>query len=66
MDINVFRSAITVVGLMCFIGIVMWAYSGHAKKGFEEAARLPLEDDEEIPGPAVSGRSGTQNEGKAS
>lgn len=50
MDINDLRSLITVLGLMCFLGICVWAYSKHAKAGFDEAARLPLSDDD-LPAP---------------
>lgn len=46
MDINDLRTLITVMGFLCFLGICAWAYSGHAKKGFNEAARLPLTDDD--------------------
>ncbi|MBS0544864.1 MAG: cbb3-type cytochrome c oxidase subunit 3 [Proteobacteria bacterium] len=46
MDINDFRSIITVMGLLSFLGICAWAYSRHAQAGFEEAARLPLNDDD--------------------
>ncbi|MDX1519442.1 MAG: cbb3-type cytochrome c oxidase subunit 3 [Gammaproteobacteria bacterium] len=38
----------TVVVLILFIGIVIWAWSGRQKKEFEEAARIPLNDDDEI------------------
>ncbi|TAH44839.1 MAG: cbb3-type cytochrome c oxidase subunit 3 [Betaproteobacteria bacterium] len=55
MDINDFRSIITVLGLLSFLGICAWAYSRHAKAGFDEAARLPL-DDEDLP--AGNGRRG--------
>jgi cytochrome c oxidase cbb3-type subunit 4 len=56
-DINVLRSITTVLGLLCFVGICIWAYSGHAKAGFEEAARLPLTDDDPL---AVDGRHGKE------
>ncbi len=46
MDINDFRSIITVMGLLSFLGICAWAYSRQAQAGFEEAARLPLNDDD--------------------
>ena len=46
MDINDFRSLLTVLGLLCFLAIVAWAYSKHAKPGFDAAARLPLSDDD--------------------
>ena len=42
MDINDLRSIITVVGLLCFLAIVVWAYGKSSKKGFEEAANLPF------------------------
>ncbi len=32
----------------CFVGIALWAWSGRRKHAFDEAARLPLE--EELPG----------------
>jgi cytochrome c oxidase cbb3-type subunit 4 len=38
MDINDLRSIVTVVGLLCFLAIVAWAYGRGSKKGFEEAA----------------------------
>jgi cytochrome c oxidase cbb3-type subunit IV len=45
-SINIVRSVITAVSLLCFLGIVFWAYSSAARKGFDEAARLPLDEDE--------------------
>lgn len=36
----------TVVVLIIFTGIVAWAWSGKRRKQFEQAARIPLEDDE--------------------
>ena len=44
MDINDFRSWHTVVMLVIFLGILFWAYSKGRKKGFDEAANLPFED----------------------
>lgn len=46
MDINDLRSIVTVVSFLTFLGIVAWAFSGRRKSAFDEAARLPLEDDE--------------------
>ena len=46
MDINDLRSLITVLGLMCFLAICVWAYSKRARAGFDEAARLPFTDDD--------------------
>jgi cytochrome c oxidase cbb3-type subunit 4 len=43
---NNLRSILVVVGLLCFLGICLWAYSKNAKAGFDEAAQLPLADDD--------------------
>ncbi len=45
MDINDLRSIFTVLTFIAFVGIVWWAYSGHRKQAFDEAALLPLDDD---------------------
>ncbi len=45
MDINLLRSIVTVVALVAFIGIVIWAWSSRNKARFDEAARLPFEQD---------------------
>jgi cytochrome c oxidase cbb3-type subunit IV len=37
-----FHSWFTVLLLVIFIGIVIWAYSSRRKKDFDEAARLPF------------------------
>ena len=48
MDINDLRSVFTVLGLLCFLGIVGWAFAKGSRKGFEEAANLPFtEPDDE-------------------
>ncbi len=46
MDINDFRSWHTIVLLVLFIGIVVWAYGKKRKKSFDEAANLPFADEE--------------------
>ena len=45
MDINLLRSIVTVVAFVVFIGIVIWAWSRRNQARFEEAARLPFEQD---------------------
>ena len=35
----------TAILLAAFLAIVVWAWSGRRRRDFEEAARLPLEDD---------------------
>jgi cytochrome c oxidase cbb3-type subunit 4 len=34
-----------------FVGIVIWAWSGHNKARFEAAARIPLDDDDSVDTP---------------
>lgn len=45
LDINTVRSLVTVVSLITFIGIIVWAYSRRNAAAFEEAAKLPFEQD---------------------
>jgi cytochrome c oxidase cbb3-type subunit 4 len=60
-DINDLRSIITLMGFLCFLGICAWAYSGHARRGFDEAAMLPFSDDDRPAGQ----NGGPANQGKA-
>ena len=45
MDINLLRSIVTVVAFVVFIGSVFWAWPRRNKERFDEAARLPFEQD---------------------
>ena len=45
MDVNLLREIVTVVSFATFAAIVAWAVSPRNGKRFEEAARLPLEDE---------------------
>ncbi|QHE76797.1 cbb3-type cytochrome oxidase subunit 3 [Hydrogenophaga sp. PBL-H3] len=45
MDINDLRSIVTVVSMLTFLGIVVWAWSRQNKERFEEAAQLPFQDE---------------------
>ncbi len=42
------RSVVTLICLMTFIGIVIWAYSSRRTQDFEEAAMLPFADEEQL------------------
>ena len=46
MDINVMRSIVTVLSLVAFVGIIVWAWSKKNQPGFDEAARLPFDDEQ--------------------
>jgi cytochrome c oxidase cbb3-type subunit 4 len=51
MDINDLRSLFTVLAFIAFVGIVWWAFSSRRKQAYDEAARLPLDDDPPAPLP---------------
>ena len=55
----IFHSIWTVLLLILFIGIVFWAYSSRRQRAFDEAARLPLEEEDFVPARA----SGEQRHG---
>jgi cytochrome c oxidase cbb3-type subunit 4 len=44
-DINSLRSLATVVSFVVFIGILVWAFSSRKSADFEQAAKLPFEQD---------------------
>lgn len=46
MNIATFHSWWTVALVILFIGIVVWAWSGKRKQTFEQAARMPMEDED--------------------
>ena len=46
MNYGLIHSVWTVMMFVLFIGIIVWAWSAKRKKQFDEAARLPLEDDD--------------------
>ncbi|MBI3545271.1 MAG: cbb3-type cytochrome c oxidase subunit 3 [Gammaproteobacteria bacterium] len=50
MDFDFMHSIWTVVMFVLFIGIVAWAWSAKRKRRFDEAARMPLEDDDDVTG----------------
>ena len=45
MDSSLIESVWTVVVMVVFIGIVLWAWSGKRKQGFDEAANIPFNED---------------------
>lgn len=46
MSLDLVRALLTLVSFLLFIGICWWAYSGRRKARFDEAARLPFDDDD--------------------
>lgn len=45
MDITTMRIVATLASMVCFIGIWVWAYMGCNRAKFDEAARLPFEQE---------------------
>ena len=45
MDITTVRIATTVVGFVCFLGIVLWVFDRQKTKRFDGAAQLPFLDE---------------------
>lgn len=46
MDINDLRGLSTILVMVAFIGVCIWAYSRKRRKRFEEAANLPFADED--------------------
>lgn len=45
MDVTTLRIAATLASFLIFVGILVWAWSRKNAKAFDEAARLPFEQD---------------------
>ena len=45
MDITTMRIVATLASMACFIGIWAWAWARRNRARFDEAARLPFEQD---------------------
>ena len=61
MDAGLAHGLWTALLLVTFAAIVGWAWSGRRKRDFDEAARLPLEDD-----PPAGGDGGGSQDGSGS
>ena len=49
MDSSLIMSIWTIVVLVLFVGIVIWAWSGKRKQAFDEAAHLPFDEEDSVP-----------------
>jgi cytochrome c oxidase cbb3-type subunit 4 len=45
MDINTLRIAATLACFAVFVGILVWAYSRSQRAAFDQAARIPFDQD---------------------
>jgi len=48
MNISIIQSVWTVVVMVLFVGIVIWAWSGKRRQQFDEAANLPFDDEDAL------------------
>ena len=48
MDFALIDSVLTVVVMVVFVGIVLWAWSSKRATAFNEAANLPFTEDEPV------------------
>ena len=46
---SILASAMTVISFVVFIGIVVWAYSKHRRKPYEDAANAPFALPDDLP-----------------
>jgi len=46
MDINTLRGLSTILVMIVFLGICLWAYSSSKKEDFDDAANLPFQDED--------------------
>jgi cytochrome c oxidase cbb3-type subunit 4 len=46
MDQGTIEGIGTILAMAAFLGVCWWAFSKHKKKDFEEASRLPFDDEE--------------------
>ena len=54
MTFTLFQSLWTIVVMVTFLGIVVWAFSSKRKSAFDEAARLPFEDEPQVDNNKIS------------
>jgi cytochrome c oxidase cbb3-type subunit 4 len=48
MSVSFVQSVWTVMAMVVFIGIVIWAYSRRKKADFEKAGRIAMDDDKPV------------------
>lgn len=60
MEATTFHAIVTVVSILGFLALVAWTWSGKRKAHYQDAARMPLDDD---PLPTVNSRSKENRDG---
>jgi len=49
MNFGNFLGVMTLILMLCFVGITLWAYSSKRQADFDAASRLPLTEDDASP-----------------
>lgn len=62
MDTGTFRGLITLILIVAFIGIFIWAYSKRRKPDFDEAANLPFVDEDDDKQPTRAKHASSEHE----
>jgi len=44
MDVGTMRGLVTLVVMLAFVGLVIWAYSSRRKADFDEMAQMPFRE----------------------
>lgn len=61
--LNLLRGITTTLAMLAFVGVAVWAWSRKRRDGFDEASRLPLEEDPDIlNAPARSARRSSEGQ----
>jgi cytochrome c oxidase cbb3-type subunit 4 len=65
MDVNDWRSLVTVAGLILFLVLVAWTWSGKRRSAHEAAAQLPFADSDHPRAQGSAGREQNDSDVKA-
>ena len=57
MDINTIRGVLTIILMIAFLGVVVWAWSSKRKDTFDKLSQMPLEEDDDGQAPENDSRS---------
>jgi cytochrome c oxidase cbb3-type subunit 4 len=60
-DINTARIIMTLISFAVFAGIIAWALAPANRQAFQEAALIPLDDDDITTPPATPGTKGARH-----
>ena len=62
MDQGTMQGIGTILAMIAFLGVCWWAFSKHKKKDFDEASKLPFDEDELKDKKAGSGETSNERQ----